>query len=220
MDSPKTKFGPVFANRLIPPLVEKGFLSGEFVRQAKVFAEGFAMFGVGAVLGRRYRNNLTELLSVFSMPNFISPEERQKFATELGSVLPHAQRLLEVYVMHHMHRSEPSKPLAQWREWLAVAGKGKTPPSSAIALVYLDGERGITLGSHFPDVVPDLWNRDQASQLEDPVVWAAAYKHGAVTTSQPVAVSFDEQERLCVGDLVAFCADAHPDMVDTFRFAS
>lgn len=154
------------------------------------------------------------------MPGFLTPEERQKLAAELGSVLPHAQRLLEVYYMNHMHRSEPGHPLPQWREWLAVVGKGKTPPSSAIALVYLDGEMGVTLGSHVPDVVPDLWNRDQASQFEDPAAWAAAYKHSAVATPEPVAVSFDDQERSCVGDLVAFCADAYPDMVDTFRFAS
>jgi hypothetical protein len=51
-------------------------------------------------------------------------------------------------------------------------------------------------------------------------MWAAAYKLGAVTTPEPVAVSFDEGEREYVGDLVAFCADAYPDMVDTFRLAS
>jgi len=207
----RPKLGPEIANHGASPLIEKGFLSGKYVRLSKLLVVGSSIFRIGALWGRRYKGQLSELVSVYGISEPTKHlAEIQRYADELAALLPSAQSFFELFVISEMRSSSPARPIIEWAQWLRDAGKEKVPPEAASFMLYLNGFKGIALGAYHPDQVKSLLVGGASITPE----LASEYEEFTGLVSE--LPSLDDMERDAVTIIQEFCSTSYPELKGVF----
>lgn len=209
MDS-RPKYATAAAEELLRPQIKRRWLVGpKFIYFDQLLDVGYALFTMGAILGRAFRS----CFDIFAVPYTAQPDSSEAVqrirsqGVSLALVGQYAKTANELFTMLAMSLDDPTREPDTWPEWLMTHAQVKVPARFGLKMGVMFGVRGAAFGSQFPERFAELYFNPFAKL--DSATRQTVYEAGL-----GVHTTLDEvQQASYISDFADFCAQFYPELV-------